>query len=405
MEKEVERQLKVIKKGTEEIIPEEELVKKIRLSLKKNNPLRIKYGIAPPGSEIHIGHTVPIRKLRDFQNLGHKIIFLIGDFTAMIGDPSGRIETRLPFTKREIEKNLSNYKKEVGKILDLRKTEFVYNSQWLSKLKLEEILNLMSSFTLAQLLEREDFTRRYRENRPISLQEFIYPLMQAYDSVVLKADVEIGATEQKFNLLAGRTLQQYFKQTPQVVITTQILVGTDGVRKMSKTYNNYISISLPFKEMFGKLMSIKDGLIESYLTLLTGMKKEEIIKIKKSLELHAREAKENMAKEITSFYYGKERAEKTAREFAKVFRDKEMPSDIPILRIEKRRLKDGKIWILNLLSLSGISSRKEAKRLIEQRGVTINGKLIDNFQESLSLKGGEILKIGKLRFYKLKILE
>ncbi|PIP16354.1 MAG: tyrosine--tRNA ligase, partial [bacterium (Candidatus Ratteibacteria) CG23_combo_of_CG06-09_8_20_14_all_48_7] len=240
---EVEKQLRVIRRGVIEIIPEDELVKKIERSLTEKRPLRIKYGIDPTAPELHLGHSVPIRKMRDFQNLGHHIIFLVGNFTALIGDPTGRIETRPLLSPEEIKQNLQTYQEQAGKLLDLKKTEFVLNSTWLAKMNFGEVIKLASSFTVAQMLEREDFSQRYRKGNDISLQEFIYPLMQGYDSVVLKSDVEIGATEQKFNLLAGRTVQGAFGMEKQVVITMPILEGTDGVRKMSKSFGNYIPIT------------------------------------------------------------------------------------------------------------------------------------------------------------------
>ena len=273
---ELKRQLRIIRKNSVEVLPEKELVEKLERSLKEKKPLRVKYGIDPTGSEIHLGHTVPIRKLKDFQDLGHQIIFLVGDFTATIGDPTGRNETRPILSKKQIEENLFGYKKQIGKILNLKKTEFRYNSQWLAKLKLDELLKLAKNFTIARILERDDFFLRYKSGKPIFMQEFLYPLMQGYDSVILNSDVEVGATEQKFNLLAGRSLQESLGKEPQVIITMPVLEGTDGKKKMSKTYNNYIGVDEKPEEIYGKLMSIPDSLMKKYFHLLTELSERKI---------------------------------------------------------------------------------------------------------------------------------
>lgn len=399
---EVERQLKIIKKNTVEIIEEEELREKIKFSIEKNIPLKVKYGIDPTSPEIHLGHTVPIKKLRDFQRLGHKILFLIGDFTARIGDPTGRNETRPMLSPEEIKENLSRYKEQIGKILDLDKTEFVYNSTWLSKINLEEFIKICSIFTIAQILEREDFSKRHRSGIPIALHEFIYPLLQGYDSVVLKADVEIGATEQKFNLLAGRTIQQAFSQPKQVVITMPILVGTDGKKKMSKTYSNHIPVDTTPSDMFGKIMSIPDTIMEEYFDILTDIP-EKIYKEK--VKENPRDAKALLAREIVKQYFGEEIAEQAHREFDRVFRKKKVPSEIPEYKIEDSlKEKDGRISLIQLLVISGlIPSKSEAKRLIMQKALKIDGKVVDDPFIKVKFKGGEVIKVGKRRFLKIKI--
>ncbi|MBN1444798.1 MAG: tyrosine--tRNA ligase [Candidatus Omnitrophica bacterium] len=397
---ETEKQLSVIEKNTAEIIEERELKEKISNSLEKNIPLRIKYGIDPTAPEIHLGHTVPIKKLRDFQDLGHRVLFLIGDFTARIGDPTGRNETRPILSVEQIQSNLSRYREQAGKILDLSKTEFVYNSEWLSKLTLEEVIKLTSVFTIAQILEREDFSQRYRSGRPICLQEFLYPLLQGYDSYALNADIEIGATEQKFNLLAGRTIQDAFGQQKQVVITMPILVGTDGGRKMSKTYNNHIPIEISADEMFGKVMSIPDGTMEEYFRLLTGIAETEFREIIKN---NPRQAKGMLAKEIVKNYFGAAAAEESEKEFEKIFREKQAPSDIPEFTVGKNLLDSaGTACILDIIAGSGLlSSKAEAKRMVVQNAVKLDNQTISDPSARIAVKDGQVLKVGKRKFIKL----
>jgi len=399
MIKEIDRQIEIIKKNTVEIIEERELREKIKNSLEKNMPLKVKYGIDPTAPEIHLGHTVPIKKLRDFQQLGHKIFFLIGDFTARIGDPTGRKETRPILSVEQINKNLSRYREQVAKILDIEKVEFVYNSEWLSPLKLEEIIKLTSAFTVAQILEREDFSLRYKSNKPIYLHEFLYPLLQGYDSYYLEADIEIGATEQKFNLLAGRTIQDFFGQSKQVVITMPILVGTDGKLKMSKSYGNHIPIETTPEDMFGKVMSIPDDIMPDYFSLLTEVPSSIF---EKKIKENPREAKSVLAKEIVKEFFGKEMAEKAEIHFNKVFKEKKAPENIPEFKIPEEMIEDGKINIVDLIFSSGlVSSKSEIKRLINQGGVRIDGKKIDNIDFKVEVKDGQIIKIGKRKFLKL----
>ncbi|MGC8976636.1 MAG: tyrosine--tRNA ligase [Candidatus Ratteibacteria bacterium] len=395
MDREIERQIEVIKRNTIEIIEENELREKLKNSLEKNVPLKIKYGIDPTSPEIHLGHAVPIRKLRDFQNLGHKVIFLIGDFTARIGDPTGRKETRPILSSEEIQKNLSTYKEQVSKILDIDKTEFVYNSSWLSKLTLEEIIKLTSIFTVAQILEREDFTERYREKRPIFLHEFLYPLLQGYDSYVLNADVEIGATEQKFNLLSGRTIQSYLGQEKQVVITMPILIGTDGKAKMSKSYGNHIPINTNSFDMFGKIMSIPDSLMEDYFSLLTNI---EVDVYRKLIKENPRDAKSFLAKEIVKIFFNEEESIKAEKEFNRIFKERELPSEIPEIVSS-----DGEVEIVEFLYKTGmVSSKSEGRRLIVQKAVKINGEVINDPFIKIKVKDGMIFKIGKRKFFKIK---
>ena len=401
MEREIRRQIEIIKKNTVEIIEESELFEKLRNSIEKNQPLRIKYGIDPTAPEIHLGHTVPIKKLKDFQNLGHKVIFLIGDFTARIGDPTGRKETRPILSVEEINENLKNYKEQVSKILDIDKTEFVYNSTWLTKLNLEEIIKLTSIFTVAQILEREDFTERYKSKRPIFLHEFLYPLLQGYDSYVLKADIEIGATEQKFNLLAGRTIQSYFGEEKQVVITMPILIGTDGKLKMSKSYKNHIPINTTPFDMFGKIMSIPDDLMNDYFSLLTDVK-EEIYK--DLISKNPRDAKALLAREIVKEFFTEKDAIEAENEFNKIFREKENPSEIPLVEVEKEILNpDGEIEIIEILwKKNMVGSKSEARRLISQKAVKVDGIVITDPYQKIKIQDGMVIKIGKRKFYRIK---
>jgi len=397
--KEIDRQIEIIKKNTVEIIEESELREKIKNSIEKNVPLKVKYGIDPTAPEIHLGHTVPIKKLKDFQQLGHKIFFLIGDFTARIGDPTGRKETRPVLSVEQINKNLLRYREQVAKILDIEKVEFVYNSEWLSPLKLEEIIKLTSAFTVAQMLEREDFTLRYKSNKPIYLHEFLYPLLQGYDSYYLEADIEIGATEQKFNLLAGRTIQGFFGQRKQVVITMPILVGTDGKLKMSKSYGNHIPIETTPEDMFGKVMSIPDDIMADYFTLLTEIPSAIF---EKKIKENPREAKSLLAREIVKEFSGKEMAEKAEIHFNKVFKEKKTPENIPEFKVPEKIIKEGKVNIVDLIFSSGaVASKSEIKRLINQGGVRIDGEKIDNIDFKVEVKDGKILKIGKRKFFKL----
>lgn len=397
---EIEKQIQIIKKNTVEIINESELREKLKNSIEKNVPLRVKYGIDPTAPEIHLGHTVPIKKLRDFQQLGHKVFFLIGDFTARIGDPTGRKETRPILSVEEINRNLARYKEQVGKILDLEKTEFVYNSHWLSKLTLEELIKIASIFTIAQILEREDFTQRYQNGKPIYLHEFLYPLLQGYDSYVLEADVEIGATEQKFNLLAGRTIQEALGQPKQVVITMPILVGTDGKLKMSKSYGNHIPLDTTPEDMFGKIMSIPDEVMRDYFSILTDIPENVYSKMIKE---NPRQAKAFLAKEIVKEFFDQNKAEKAEKEFNRVFKQKEVPDDIPEFQVPDNIIKDGKVGIVDLIFASGvINSRSEIKRLIKQAGIKVDGEKVGDVNFEFEVKDGQIIKIGKRKFLKIR---
>ena len=381
------KDLDIIRKGTVEIISLEELKEK----LKRKKSLRVKFGADPTAPDIHLGHTVVLQKLRQFQDSGHQIVFIIGDFTARIGDPSARYETRKPLTPGEIERNAKTYQKQVFKILDKQATEVLFNSRWLDKMKLSDVMNLSSHCTVAQMLARADFKERFDREIDISILEFIYPLLQAYDSIQVKADVEIGGTDQKFNLLMGRELQRDFGQKPQVIITMPLLEGIDGTRKMSKSYGNYIGITEPPGEIFGKIMSISDQLMLRYYELLTDENLDEIKRF------HPRQAKAKLAREIVRKYYGEDEAEEAEEEFDKIFVKRKVPEEIEEIRIPQK-----KVWVVDLLVRAGLAtSKNEAKRLIAQGGVKINQKTIKNSDMDLLMDKEYIVQVGKRRFRRI----
>jgi len=387
--------LKLIKRGVVEIISEEELIKK----LEGGKKLRVKFGADPSAPDLHLGHTVALRKLRHFQDIGHTVVFIIGDFTAMVGDPSGRSSTRKRLSRAEVMENAKTYQEQVFKILDRSKTEVRYNSEWFDKLTFEEVLNLTSKYTVARMLERDDFEKRFKSGNPISIMEFLYPLMQGYDSVMVRSDVEIGGTDQKFNLLVGRELQVEYGQEPQVVITLPLLEGTDGVRKMSKSYGNYMGINEKPFDMFGKVMSIPDTLIFKYFELLTDTPLEEIEKMKEAIERgeNPRNIKALLAKRIVAFFHGEEEAEKASEEFDRVFKYKEVPDEIEEFKFQK-----GKYRIVDtLVQLKVLSSKSEVRRIIQGGGLYIDGQRITDIDYEFELGKEVIIKIGKRRFVKL----
>lgn len=384
---EIQEQLSLIKKGTCEIISEQELIAKIKTC----KPLSIKFGADPTAPDIHLGHTVVLRKLRQFQEIGHKIIFIIGDFTARIGDPSGRSEIRKVLSEKQVLENAKTYQAQIFKILDKSKTQVVYNSEWLSLMKPEEIMGLASKYTVARMIERDDFKKRYHQGKEISILEFLYPLLQGYDSVVVKADVELGGTDQKFNLLVGRELQRDYMVDSQVVITMPLLEGTDGVRKMSKSYNNYVGVLEEAQEMFGKLMAIPDSLMEKYFTLLTDTMWEDV------KTLHPKEAKKILAKEIVANYYNKNESLLCEQMFERVFRDREIPDNIPEVRFDKRVIR-----IVDLLVTTGlVISKSEARRLITQGGIRIDQQRINDIDAEISLDKERIVQAGKRKFIRI----
>ncbi len=371
--KEIEEQLSIIRFGAVEIINEEELRKKLALG----RPLVVKAGFDPTAPDIHLGHTVLLHKLRQFQELGHTVVFLIGDFTARIGDPSGKSETRPILTDDEIKKNAATYEKQVYKILDEKKTKAAFNSSWMDKLSAADMIRLASQYRVARMLERDDFHKRYKNQKPISIHEFLYPLVQGYDSVALKADVELGGTDQKFNLLVGRELQRDAGQPPQVIVTMPLLVGTDGVNKMSKSLNNHVGVDEPPKEIIGKLMSISDELMISYYELISGLPPENLEKLKADISSgikHPRDAKMELAKRIVSRFYDEETANAAEAAFDAQFRRKEVPQDMEICEHDWKKETE---FLSSILSDCGVvKSSSEARRLIKQGAISVNGEKI-----------------------------
>jgi len=397
-------QMDIIKRGSSEIIPEEELVQKILKSAKENKPLNIKLGCDPTRPDLHLGHSVVLRKLAQFQELGHQAILIIGDFTGMIGDPSGRNSARPPLTVEETKKNAESYLDQAGKILNKGKTNIVYNSEWLGKMTFEEVIKLASKYTVARMLERDDFTKRYKGGIPISMHEILYPLAQAMDSVAIASDVELGGTDQKFNLLVGRDIQREFGMIPQVILTMPLLVGTDGIEKMSKSYDNYIGISDLPKDIYGKSLSIPDELIYTYYELGTDIPSRELENIKSLLENknnNPRDLKRALARKLVEMYYSKQAAVEAEEEFDRIFKDKGLPDNIPEYAFEKGKIE---INIIDLITQVDFApSRGEARRLVQQGGVTIDGNKVSDPNEFIKLDTEKILKVGKRKFIKLLI--
>jgi len=398
-----EEQFEQIKPGTVEIIREEELLEKLKSSFKTGEPLIVKQGFDPTAPDLHIGHMVSINKLKTFQDLGHTVVFLIGDFTGMIGDPSGRTTTRQAMSRKEIDENAETYKKQIFKVLNPEKTVIDFNSRWCSPMKFDEVLSLTSRYTIARLLERDDFSRRYSEGRPISMLEFMYPLVQGYDSVALKADIELGGTDQKFNLLVGRDMQREYGQQPQVVITMPLLVGTDGVEKMSKSLGNYIAIEDPPDQIYGKTMSIPDTLVYDYFRLATDVDSEELTLIKEQLEsdeVNPMVLKKRLAWKLVEIYYDSGDADKAQANFEKQFSRRETPHEIPDLWVEFD--ENNEAWLPHVMCASGMtSSTSAAIRLIKQGGVKINGKTIKDKACKISANDDIILKLGKKNYFRV----
>ena len=398
----IDEQLEYLKKGTVDFIREEDLKAKLEASARTGKPLRVKLGADPTAPDIHLGHTVVIRKLKAFQELGHTAIFLIGSFTGMIGDPSGKSATRPPLTLEEVEANAETYKTQIFKLLDPDKTEIRFNSEWMGRFEAADFVRLCSHVTVAQILERDDFEKRLSEERPIALHELLYPLVQGYDSVALEADVELGGTDQKFNLLVGRSLQREYSQDPQVVITTPLLEGTDGVEKMSKSLGNYIGIDEPPDEIFGKIMSISDELMWKYYELLTDLAPDEISSLKGRCDrgdVNPRDAKMDLAKLVISDFYARSDAQSAADNFISQFSEGNLPEEI-----EEATLPSGERKIADLLVEAGmVESKGEAKRLIKQGGVRIDGEKVEDAGVDVAVKPGSdvLVQVGKRNFLKL----
>lgn len=389
----------LLTRGVDEVIIKKHLEKR----LKAGEKLRIKFGIDPTSPDIHLGHTIPLRKLKQFQVLGHKVILIIGDFTATIGDPSARIEARRPLTFQQVKSNMKKYLAQIEKIVDLKKAEIRYNSEWLTKKK-SLLYELASKISIQRALERDDFQKRLKENREITILEVLYPLLQGYDSVAVRADLEIGGTDQKFNLLMGRKIQKRYNQKEQDIMTLSLLIGTDGVRKMSKSFGNYVGILEPANEIYGKIMSIPDNFIVEYFILLTKIPDKELDKIKKDFRetrVNPKDLKARLAREIVAMYHSKKVALEAEKEFKRIFKEKGKPSKVKSYKLRVKRWKLPDL----LLRLKLVSSKSKARQLIEQRGVKIDDKVIKDWKKKIQVKNGTIVQVGKRKFAQVKIIK
>jgi len=401
----LEKQVELIERGAVNVISREDLLKKLEKSKASGVPLKIKAGFDPTAPDLHLGHTVLIQKLKHFQDLGHDIYFLIGDFTGMIGDPTGKSETRKPLTVEQVKKNAESYKEQIFKILDPKKTRVVFNSTWLNKLSANDFIRLASQLTVARMLEREDFKVRFENERPISIHEFLYPLIQGYDSVALQADVELGGTDQLFNLLMGRDLQRVWGQQPQVVITMPLLEGLDGVNKMSKSLGNYIGITEAPDDIYGKTLSLSDALMFRYYDLLSNLSAEEIAALKKDMhegKVHPKAVKQQLARELTARFYDLPTAQLAEENFQKIFAKHENPEDMPEVLLSAT---DEGFWLPKLMVETGtVTGTGEARRMILQNAVTIDGEKVSDIDYVIPAVGEIILKVGKRRFCRVKFL-
>ncbi len=396
----VKEQIEVFKENLVELISEKELALKLEASLKSKKSLRIKYGADPSTPDLHLGHTVPLRKLRQLQDLGHSVVFIIGDFTARIGDPSGKSETRPMLTEEQVQANAKTYQEQVFRILDKKKTEVRFNSEWLGKMRPEDFLKLTAQYTVARILERDDFSKRYKAGQPIALVEFLYPLLQGHDSVEMESDIEIGGTDQMFNLLVGRELQKADGQAPQVVMTLPLIEGLDGVQKMSKSLNNHIALEDTPREMFGKIMSIPDTMMERYYRYAAALSKREIDPILAGLrngELHPREVKAKLAERIVSLFHSEEDAKRAREEFDEIFKNKGVPDEIPTVKIRRTTID-----IVSLLvEAKLVTSKSEARRLMKQGGAKIGHEKITDPKAVITIGEPFILQCGKRKFVKI----
>jgi len=390
-----EEQLKILKRNCVDLVSEEELFER----LKTGRPLRVKLGVDPSRPDLHLGHAVVLKKLKQFQDLGHQVVLIIGDFTAMIGDPSGRNTTRPMLSREEVMENAKTYAEQAFMILDKGKTEIRYNNEWLGKMTFADVVKLASKYTVARMLEREDFAKRYAEGTPISISEFLYPLAQAYDSVAIQADVELGGTDQLFNLMVGRKIQEEYGQTPQIVMTMPIIEGTDGKLKMSKSYGNYVGFTDEPKDMYGKIMSIPDELIVKYARLLTDADEDFLSKMEKEINektVNPRDYKMWLAREIVRQFHGEQAAKEAEEYFVTVFQKKEIPDEMP-----EKVVEPGVYNVVELLFNLGIGTKSEIKRLITQGGVYWDNNRVDNFKATVSVVGEHILRVGKRVFIKI----
>ncbi|MFO7245249.1 MAG: tyrosine--tRNA ligase [Bacillota bacterium] len=398
--------MQVLRRGAVEILEEHELREKLARSLREGRPLRVKLGMDPSAPDIHLGHTVVLRKLRQFQDLGHQVILVIGDFTARVGDPTGRKTTRPALTVEQVRANARTYADQVFRILDPQRTRLVYQ-EWFEEMGFDDVLRLAATYTVARMLEREDFKNRLETGQPISLHELFYPLMQAYDSVALEADVELGGTDQKFNLLVARDVQREYGQEPEVALLMPLLVGTDGVEKMSKSLGNYIGLTDPPGEMYGKTMSIPDPLIVPYLELLTDMPEAEIERIRQAMasgDLNPRDAKMMLARLLVAQYHGEAAAREAEERFVQVFQRRELPEDIPEVRLEPEMVRSGAARVVDLLVAAGlVESRSEARRMVRQGAVSVDGRRIDDEQAAVAVSDGSVVRVGRRRFARLRL--
>jgi len=400
----VETQLEVIRRGAVQVFPEDELLGKLKDSVEKGKPMRVKLGVDPTAPDIHLGHTVELRKLRAFQDLGHTAVLIIGDYTALVGDPSGQTAMRPQLSPGEVEENAATYLAQVSKVLDMHRAEVVRNGDWFAQMSFHDVLKLASKATVARTLERDDFAERYENGTPIYIHEMLYPVMQAYDSVMVGADVEIGGTDQTFNLLVGRDLQRDHDQSPQVILTMPIIEGIDGTLKMSKSLGNYIGVTDPPAEMYGKVMSIPDALMGKYYELLTSVPMDEV-EFLLSEATHPRDAKVRLAKEIVTSYYNAASADAAAEEFDRVFAQGALPDDVPPVALEKGKLSDGRMWVVKLVTeLHLAKSNAEARRLIEQGGVYIDGRRMNNVEADVPVRDGMILQVGRRKFARVRLV-
>ncbi len=402
LEKEALRQLDILSHGAVDVIPKEELLEKLKRSLETKTPLRVKLGLDPTAPDIHIGHTVVLNKLRQFQDLGHHVQLVIGDFTGRIGDPTGKSETRKQLTEEQVQENAATYRAQVFKVLDEERTMLHFNAMWLSSLQFAEVLRLGATVTVARMLERDDFKKRFSENVAISIHELFYPLMQAYDSVALETDVELGGTDQTFNLLMGRTLQKEYGMSPQVVITMPLIEGLDGVQKMSKSLGNYIGVDDEPKDMYGKAMSIPDELMVKYLTLVSGLRKDEVEALEAGLvggTVHPRDAKMKLAHALVTRFHGRTAAELAQEAFVRVFQKRSLPDEIESFALEAER-----VALVPLLVRAGMApSNSEARRLIAGGGVKMDGETVNDAALEFEPRTGMVLQVGKRRFIKLDV--
>ncbi|MEW6520375.1 MAG: tyrosine--tRNA ligase [Thermodesulfobacteriota bacterium] len=398
----IEEQVALIERGAVDVISREDLIKKLKKSRETGVPLRVKAGFDPTAPDLHLGHTVLIQKLKHFQDLGHDVLFLIGDFTGMIGDPTGKSETRKPLTREDVARNAETYKEQIFKILDPAKTTVMFNSEWLAQLSSHDFIRLASQLTVARMLEREDFRERFDNQRPISIHEFLYPLIQGYDSVAMRADVELGGTDQLFNVLMGRDLQRTWGQEPQVVITMPLLEGLDGVNKMSKSLGNYIGITDTADDIYGKILSVSDELMFRYYNLLSDLASETIADLKIDMQngrIHPKDVKKKLARELTARFYDEQAARRAEENFERIFKKHDLPEDIPSVEVA---IAEERVWLPRLLTVAGlVSGTGEARRLIMQNAVSLDNEKIDDVEYQVKAAGELLLKVGKRKFCKV----